>query len=185
MKKYIWIYIIGGLIVLGIGIAGFVLRDQLQSAAQISKLTAELKRDPNNYDAAYGLGVAYFKTHDYTKAVEFYTKASQIKKDSAEALNNLGNTYRKMLRFQDAETSYLAAIATTPTYTTTYINLVNLYEVWAKDNKDKEKEIPTLLLKGIAATKNNPTLLRELIDYYKRIGDQTNATKYQKILDSL
>jgi Tfp pilus assembly protein PilF len=183
--NYLFLKIVIGLIVLGLGISGFILREQLVASAQITRLTIELNRDPKNFDAAFGLGVAYFKTRDYTKSVEFYSKAIQINDASAEALNNLGNAYRKLLRYEDAEKSYLEVLTIAPRYTTSYINLVNLYEDWPKDKADRSVEIAELLQRGLVADPDNPTLLRELINYYKKLGDEANAQKYQDQLDGL
>jgi tetratricopeptide (TPR) repeat protein len=175
-------YVVVGIILVVVAGATFILKDTLFLGAQIARYSAILASDPGNYDATFGLGLAYFKSKDYSKAADFYIKASQLKPESVLAFNNLGNTYRKLSRYEDSEKAYLDAISIGPTYITAYTNLVSLYETWPANKADKRSEIPKVLERGIIATNNNPTLLRAIITYYNSVGDTKNADKYQEVL---
>lgn len=166
------------------GVSTFLLRDTVIATAQIARYSAQLAADPNNYNAALGLGKAYFRTKDYSKSVEAYTKATVIDPAAPQALNNLGNAYRRLMRYEDAEKAYFDTINIAPTYITAYTNLVSLYQAWPQDKGDKISEIPKILERGIIATENNKTLLRALIAHYTSVGDTENADKYKAILDA-
>ena len=49
--------------------------------------------DPEDADAYYNLGIAYDEQGNYTKAIESYEKAIELKPDYADAYINLGNAY--------------------------------------------------------------------------------------------
>lgn len=181
-RKPGWLALAGVVII--VGAVTFILRDTVIATAQIARYSAILAADSNNYGAAFGLGVAYFRTKDYTKSADAYIKASQIDPTAPQAINNLGNAYRRLLRYEDAEKAYFDTINIAPTYITAYTNLVSLYQAWPQDKGDKISEIPKVLERGIIATENNPTLLRAIITHYRSVGDAENADKYQQILES-
>ena len=164
-------------------VTGYFVKDSLFTSAQITNYTNRLTQDPNDFEAAYQLGVLYFRTQDYQNSAKYYEIATQIDKASVVAFNNLGNAYKKLQLYEDAETNYQTAITINPKYTTAYINLVSLYQNWPADD-NQIKKIPDLLKQGITNT-NSSDLLRELIDYYSQIGDTTNQKKYQNQLDQL
>ena len=182
-----WIWMVGFVLLAAIGggvwwFAG----NTIATKAEIRRLTTLFEQDPQNYDAAFNLGVQYYRLRQYNKAADYYNKAIAIRPDYTLAHNNLGNTYRESLRYEEAEVAYRAAIAAQPEYISPYLNLANLLEIWPKDeNTDRSTEVPALLDEGLKATKNDPTLLQTVIDYYRRNNSQAKASEYQKILDEL
>lgn len=74
-----------------------------------------LKEDPNNQQALFNAGNAYYRLNDYTLAEETYKQAAQAQGDlSQSALFNLGNAYYRAGDRQKAIESYKAAVLKNP-----------------------------------------------------------------------
>lgn len=65
---------------------------------------------PNDAYVAAKLGRAYVKTHQYAKAIKYYTEASRHTNTTALRLD-LAELYLKLRRFADAERTLLDALA--------------------------------------------------------------------------
>lgn len=144
----------------------------------------ELRRNPNNFEAAIQAGVGYYNLSNMNKAEEYYLKATGLDPTAALPWNNLGNTYREMLRFEDAEAAYQHAIALQPEIPTSYLNLANLYNRWPIDELgDRHPKILDILLEGLKATNRDVHILQALVDYYKNQGDEGRAEEYQKEIE--
>jgi tetratricopeptide (TPR) repeat protein len=139
----------------------------------------ELKRNPDNFDAALQAGLGYYNLTRLNQAEEYYQKALAIKPDSAFVWNNLGNTYRDMLRLDEAEAAYKKSISFAPSSPVSYLNLVNLYTIWPVDDSDRHPHIPTVLLGALDATNRDALIVQAFINYYDNIGDTVNADKYR------
>ena len=59
----------------------------------------------------------------FQEAIEQCQQALQLKPDSVEALNTLGNAYDSMGQYQQAMEQYEKALKLNPDYIQTYINL--------------------------------------------------------------
>ena len=143
----------------------------------------ELRRNPDNFDAASQAGLGYYNLSRLNQAEEYYQKALSINPKSALVWNNLGNTYREMLRLEEAEIAYQQSIEIVPTSPTSYLNLTNLYTIWPVDDFDRHPRIPKVLLGALEATNRDMLIVRALINYYDNLGDVDNANKYRKELE--
>lgn len=143
----------------------------------------ELRRNPNNFEAAVQAGVGYYNLSNMNKAEEYYLKATGLDPTSALPWNNLGNTYRELLRFEDAESAYLKAISLQSEIPTSYLNLANLYNRWPVDEFDRHPRILPVLLQALEATNRDMHILRALVDYYDNQGDAKRAEQYREEID--
>ena len=186
-SQRLWFWLAGFLLlaIIGGGVWWFA-GNTIATRAEINRLTTLLERDPQNYDAAFGLGVQYYRIRRYDQSARYYQTAVEIRPTYALAFNNLGNAYRESLRYQEAEAAYRQAIEIESDYISPYLNLANLLELWPpdEDGKDRQAEIPEVLTQGLAATDNNPTFLRALIDYYVTVGNEAKADTYRKMLEA-
>lgn len=64
---------------------------------------------PEDLDAHYNIGVAYYSLKNYPKAIEFLKKAIELKPDDAEGRAFLGNVYYSAGQDEKARESLLAA----------------------------------------------------------------------------
>lgn len=139
----------------------------------------ELKRNPDNFEAAMRAGVGYFNLSNLIKAEEYYLKAIAIDPTSTLPWNNLGNTYRELLRYEEAEAAYKKSIELDPTSATSYLNLIDLYSRWDVENYDRRPKIPKLLEQALETTNRDIRILRVSMDYYDSIGKPAEAEKYR------
>ncbi len=77
---------------------------------------------PNQFQAAYNLGVYYGQRNDSRRAVAFYTKALENNPSSKDALVNRANVYGKTNDFPNALKDYDAALALDPNDGSIYYN---------------------------------------------------------------
>lgn len=137
-----------------------------------------IQQHPEDPDAYLAAGVASYGLKEYVAAERYYAKALSLQ-ETALAHNNLGNTYREMLKYTDAEASYKKAIELSPASVTSYLNLANLYKSWPDEAGDKTPEIPKLLTEALGKTERNINILYALIDYYRSVGEEAEADKLQ------
>ena len=138
----------------------------------------ELRRNPNNFSAAMRAGVGYYNLSLMNKSAEYYLKATDIDPMAALPWNNLGNAYRELLRYQDAESAYKRSIELQPELPTSYLNLANLYTLWPEDEANKRPLVLPTLLAALDATKRDVRVLQSLADYYNSQGNSDQADKY-------
>ncbi len=104
----------------------------------------EIKQNPNNYEAYFGLGNAYYGIDNYTEAIKSYKKAIEIKPDLHEAFYNLGITYAKTENYPEAIKNYQKAIEIKPDKHEAFNNLGITYaktENYAEAIKSYQKAI--------------------------------------------
>lgn len=87
-------------------------RQRLQSAAETAALAA--RENAQNFEAQTKAAQAYLEAGDYEEAVDFLTRANQLRPDDYETLVKLGNANYSARRFEVAERWYLAALAKRP-----------------------------------------------------------------------
>ena len=81
------------------------------TASALNSYQEILKEDPNNQQALFNAGNAYYRLNDYTLAEETYKQAAQAQGNlSQSALFNLGNAYYRAGDRQKAIESYKAAV---------------------------------------------------------------------------
>lgn len=66
---------------------------------------------PQMYQAYNGMGFAYRKTGDYTKALEMYDRALALKPGFPDAIEYRGEAYLGLNRIDDAKQAYLEILA--------------------------------------------------------------------------
>ena len=91
-----------------LGMAQFMLGKTDQALIALRHAVELAPRDP---DAYYYLGRLYFSKDNAVEALAAFQKVLQLDPVSVRAMNNLGQAYEALARFQDAEKAYLAAIA--------------------------------------------------------------------------
>ena len=104
---------------------GFSLHQQgkLKEAQTIYEKVLAIQS--NHFDALQLLGTLSLQTKEYTKAVDFLTKALKLNPDYAEAYSNRGLALRELKRLDEALVSYDRAISIKPDYAEAYFNRGN------------------------------------------------------------
>jgi tetratricopeptide (TPR) repeat protein len=92
-----------------------------------ANLMEYLKTKPEDHEAWYNLGYAYFKLNRYDEVIGAYKKAVEIKPDMHEAWYNLGNTYFKLKRYDKAIEAYKKAVEIKPDMHEAWYNLGSTY----------------------------------------------------------
>ena len=101
---------------------GFSLHQQgkLKEAQTIYEKVLAIQS--NHFDALQLLGTLSLQTKEYTKAVDFLTKALKLNPDYAEAYSNRGLALRELKRLDEALVSYDRAISIRPDHAEAYSN---------------------------------------------------------------
>jgi len=81
--------------------------------------------EANHFDALQLLGTLSIQTKQFTKAVDFLTKALEIKPHYSEAYNNRGLALKELQRLEEAVLSFNKAIEINPDYAEAYSNRGN------------------------------------------------------------
>ncbi len=160
-----------------------------QSMAKANKFIRELReaekilrKEPENFGALMEAGVAAYNLRRFSAAVDYYTRATQVKPEEAVVWNNLANVERDLKRFSDAEDHYRKAIGFDSSEAQYYINLADLYRLWAKEEPEKQSEIEKTLLQGLEVLPNQPALIHLLAQYYEGMGELAKATELRQRL---
>jgi tetratricopeptide (TPR) repeat protein len=90
-------------------------KDLAKAKSEYEKSLKDFKRAaelvPTLYQAYNGMGFAYRKTGDYTKALEMYEKALQLQPGFPDAIEYRGEAYLGLNRIDDAKKAYLELFA--------------------------------------------------------------------------
>lgn len=73
-----------------------------------------LEHEPNRADIYYKLGVYYMNQDEINRAIENYTKATQLNPRDADSYYNLGYIFIQLKEFQDARNYFSKAIQSQP-----------------------------------------------------------------------
>jgi tetratricopeptide (TPR) repeat protein len=87
-------------------------RQRLQTAAQQAAQTA--REDPKNFDAQRAAAEASLEAQDFEGAIDFLTRANQLRPDDYKTLVRLGHANSAAGRFDTAERWFRAALAKQP-----------------------------------------------------------------------
>lgn len=68
----------------------------------LKSLTAAYAKNPDDFEAAYNLGNAFYKTNVFEKAIPCFKKALINKPDATDAFSLLGLSFYKMKRYKDS-----------------------------------------------------------------------------------
>jgi len=94
-----------------------------------------VKASPNSHNAWNNIGDDYDKLGEYEKAIESFTKSTEMKEDYADAYHNRANIYYKIGDYENAARSYSLAIEKNPLLKQSYMSLIQTY---LTDNKTLE-----------------------------------------------
>lgn len=133
----------------------------------IKEIVAQLKQDYDRREDWLNLGIWRKTIGDYEGARQVWEFIALIRPADAVPLHNLGDLYAQYLNnFTLAEKYYLAAIAKEPATAFFYMKLHEFYRYFLK----KPDLAESILIKGIKAANNDPSLEKILADYRKEIG---------------
>jgi len=134
--------------------------------------------DNNNPYVLSGLGFTYFEKGDYKTSSIYWEKLFNLRKDKLQQsdikiLTNLGNSYRKQKRFNDAFKFFYQALK---------IEEDNFYALYGiadcyRGLKDYRKAI-IYWKKILEKDPENKKILTRVGDSYRNLGDYTTARKY-------
>jgi len=132
----------------------------------------------NQSDLHHVLAIAYKNTRNYTNAIKHFHLSLNENSRQPQVLNNLGNTYKLLASYQQAEESYLKAISLDRNFVDAYKNLGLCY----LNLKSYDKSL-TFLEKALVLAPNNLSILTAIANVYKNKEDFDAAIiGYQKVL---
>ena len=116
-------------------VAGAATQQQQQSAGRpqlhspeaanlvAAPLLAAVKADPKNLDALIQLGNIYYDHHIYPEAIQYYTRALELKPESPDVRTDLGTAYWYSGFADNAVAEYEKVMKIKPDYPPTLMNL--------------------------------------------------------------
>lgn len=134
--------------------------DSYQSAHDVF---AQLGDDRNRARSLQQVGSIYTDAHDYQRALDFYERAGEAYGGDPSVdlarLNNMGNAYRELGRYAEAEEGYREALKIAEEMNSPLLQsriLTNIAWVQLKDNRIDEAEATTRA--GLALSQNGAPL---------------------------
>src|SRR6266545_1262792 len=106
--------------------------------ARITAMQAVVARDPKNFDAWVQLGNDYFDTRQPQKAIDAYSRALELRPNTANVLTDQGVMYRDVGQFDRAIANFTKANQVDPKHVQ---SLYNLGVVYLNDLKQPKKAI--------------------------------------------
>ncbi len=83
-----------------------IARHDKESDEGLRALQRVVDEDPKVIDAWFMMGNEYYRRHDYTRAIDRYTRALELKPDYDLVVINMANAYRALGRDQEAMVGY-------------------------------------------------------------------------------
>ena len=151
--------------------SGYVQRKKFDLAQD--DLNQIFKKDPNFPWAINVQSYLFNEQKDYTKGLEWSTKAVQLLPNYWQPHSNLADSLAGLGKIQDAEAEYLKTIELNPTWASQYVDVILFLQTHNK-NADIEK----LFHKGIRKFPTNPQLLVLYINYLDKLGRKEQALHY-------
>ena len=164
----------------------FEQESKLPSIFDIIKEEAEeafkqaIRIDPDDAEAHYNLGLAYYRLGFYKDAIEAYKQAIRIDPDYVGAHGNLGNAYCKLGNYTKAIEAYKQAIRIDPDDSIAHYNLGITY-----DELGFYKDAVEAFKQAIRIDPDNAKAHYNLGITYLLIGDKSSALNEYKILKEL
>ncbi|MFA5146493.1 MAG: tetratricopeptide repeat protein [Candidatus Omnitrophota bacterium] len=103
---------------------GYLGKGKLNDA--IKEFKKALVMEPDNFDASYGLGAAYYKKKDFQNAEEMIRKAIDADPREPEAHNMLGLIFEKEGLFENAKKAFQQALQLNKNFAEAQNNLLNI-----------------------------------------------------------
>ncbi|MBI3670691.1 MAG: tetratricopeptide repeat protein, partial [Acidobacteria bacterium] len=86
-------------------------------------LLAALKADPKNADTLVQLGNLYYDNHVYPQAIEYYTRALELRPNDPNVRTDLGTAFWYSGFAEKAVAEYQKSLAANPTHANTLFNV--------------------------------------------------------------
>lgn len=91
--------------------------------ARLAQLQAEVKRNPQNFEAFVELGNIHFDQKNYEDAINFYGKALALRPDVVNVRTDLGTALFYDNRYDEAIAQFKKSLELNPTHPQTLFNL--------------------------------------------------------------
>lgn len=128
---------------------------------------------PKEIAATMDIGLQWFNLQENEAAVRWWKKGLEIQPKNTIGWYNLGNAYRELKQYKNAENAYLESIATeSPTDNNGCLALGELYQYNYQEKKD---QIDDVYIKCLKKHPKDRDILARLAVYYKDMGDKKNA----------
>lgn len=116
----------------------------------------------------------------FLKAIESYKKAAEVSADKVWIpYLNLGNTYRLVQDYKNAEDAYDKALEISPGESIVYLAKIDMYKF---ELKKTNKEINALYDEALKVAVDNTNLVISYAAFLRDSGKYSEALKYYKIL---
>lgn len=155
---------------------GFDLISEGRNQEAVAAFKQALKRQPDSYEAYYGLGWAYINLRQFAESLEASQEAVRLKPDYAEAHHHLGMAYERLGRAQEAIPAFKEAIRLKPN--------AHSYEGlgWSYSRLSRWPEAAGAFEQAVRLNPDEPSLRGALVGCYLGMGDREAALKeYQTI----
>ncbi len=119
---------------------------------------AAIAADPRLEEGWSNLGVIYAAQHSYSKALEAFQKALELRPNRPTTLNGIGTVLYAQKKYEEAKDKWMQAVTVDPTFASAWYNMGNACE--------GEKKLDDALRSFIQAITISPTLA----DAHYRIG---------------
>ncbi|XP_054643173.1 intraflagellar transport protein 88 homolog [Dunckerocampus dactyliophorus] len=149
----------------------FILEKDYEQAERYADLA--MNADRYNPGAFVCKGNTEFVKQDYVKAAEFFKEALRNDSSCTEALRNLGLTYKKLNRLEDALDCFLKLHGILRDSAEVMYQLADTYELL----EDPQQAIEWLM-QVISVVPNDPKALAKLGDLHDLEGDKSQALHY-------
>ncbi|XP_068507637.1 intraflagellar transport protein 88 homolog [Syngnathus scovelli] len=149
----------------------FILEKDYKQAEHYADLA--INADRYNPGAFVCKGNTEFVKQDYVKAAEFFKEALRNDSSCTEALRNLGLTYKKLNRLEDALDCFLKLHAILRDSAEVMYQLADTYELLEDTHQAVE-----WLMQVISVVPNDPKALAKLGDLHDLEGDKSQALHY-------
>ncbi|KAM9802847.1 intraflagellar transport protein 88 homolog isoform 2-T2 [Syngnathus typhle] len=149
----------------------FILEKDYKQAEHYADLA--MNADRYNPGAFVCKGNTEFVKQDYAKAAEFFKEALRNDSSCTEALRNLGLTYKKLNRLEDALDCFLKLHTILRDSAEVMYQLADTYELLEDPHQAVE-----WLMQVISVVPNDPKALAKLGDLHDQEGDKSQALHY-------
>ncbi len=156
---------------------------RLEILEEFEEKLKTVKTKAEKFEALAEIGFSRYTLDDYQGAVKYWQKALELEPKASITWYNLGNAYKSLENFPQAEAYFKEAInsefvGATPLF---YKALADLY--WYKI-PEKKGDITSVYMIGLVKDPKNIELIGALGSYYEKIGNKDMAYKqYLKILN--
>ena len=158
---------------------GFDLLGEGRNQEAVAAFKRAIKRQPDSYEAYYGLGWAYINLRQFSESLEASQKAVRLKPDYAEAHHHLGMAYERLGRAQEAVPAFKEAIRLKPN-THSYEGLG-----WAYSKLRRWPEAAAAFEQAVRLNPDDPALRGALAGCYLGLGDREAALKEYETIKKL